>query len=48
MEAEFSLAFPKLRVAELRAYIRIAEDKGDRTAAIKAFRAWLKKQRWIN
>jgi hypothetical protein len=47
MEAEFSLAFPKLRVAELRAYIRIAKDKGDHTGAINAFRACLKKQRWI-
>jgi Uma2 family endonuclease len=45
--SEFGRAFPKLRVGDLKAYIRIAEDKGDHTAAVKAFRAWLKKQRWI-
>jgi Uma2 family endonuclease len=46
-ESEHSLAFPKLRVNDLRPFLRIAEEKSDRTAAVKAFRAWLRKQSWI-
>jgi Uma2 family endonuclease len=42
-----SRAFPHLRVADLRPFLRIAEQKGDQTAAIKALRAWLRKQRWV-
>ena len=45
--SEFSLTFPKLRVADLRQFIRIAEEKCDQTAALKAFRAWLRKQSWV-
>jgi Uma2 family endonuclease len=47
IEAELSLAFPNLRVAELRPFIRIAEEKSDQTAATKALRAWLRKQSWV-
>jgi len=45
-ESDLSLAFPKLRVADLRTFLTMAEDKGDQTAALKAFRGWLKKQSW--
>jgi hypothetical protein len=45
--SDYSLAFPKLRVSELRPFIRIAEEKSDQTAAVKALRAWLRKQSWV-
>lgn len=45
--SEFSLAFPKLRVGHVRPFIRIAEEKCDQTASLKAFRAWLRKQSWV-
>jgi len=45
--SEFSLAFPKLRVADLLPFIRIAEEKSDQNASLKAFRAWLRKQSWV-
>jgi Uma2 family endonuclease len=44
ISSEHSLAFPELRVADLRQFIRIAEETGDQTASLKAFRAWLRKQ----
>jgi Uma2 family endonuclease len=47
VRSEFSLAFPKLRVADLRPFIRSAEETGDQTASLKAFRAWLRKQSWV-
>jgi Uma2 family endonuclease len=47
VESEYSLAFPKLRVSELRPFIRIAEEKSDQTAAVKALRGWLRKQSWV-
>lgn len=47
VESEFSLAFPKLRVKELVKFVRIAEEKADQNAAIKAFRAWMKKHKHI-
>jgi len=46
-ESEFSRAFPKLRVADLMPFVRIAEEESDHTAAVKSFRAWLKKQAWV-
>jgi Uma2 family endonuclease len=46
-ESDYSLAFPKLRVNDLRPFIRLAEEKGDQTASLKAFRTWLRKQRWM-
>lgn len=44
---DHSLAFPKLRVSDLKPFIRIAEEQFDQTAAIKALRAWLRKQSWV-
>jgi Uma2 family endonuclease len=44
IESLFSLAFPKLRMADLHSFIRIAEETDDQTASLKAFRAWLRKQ----
>jgi len=44
---EHSLAFPKLRVSDLRQFIRIADEKWDQNASLKAFRAWLRKQSWV-
>jgi Uma2 family endonuclease len=45
--SEHSVAFPKLRVVDLRQFIRMAEETGDQTASFKAFCAWLRKQTWI-
>jgi Uma2 family endonuclease len=45
--SEHSLAFPKLRVSDLRQFIRIADEKRDQNASLKAFRAWLRKQSWV-
>jgi Uma2 family endonuclease len=47
IEHEKSLAFPRLRVNDLLPFIQIAEEKGDQTAAMKAFRKWLWKQSWV-
>ena len=46
-ESEFSRAFPRLRVGDLLPFIRIAEEKSDQTAAVKALRSWLRKQKWV-
>jgi Uma2 family endonuclease len=46
VESSHGKAFPDLRVADLRPFIRIAEEKSDQTAAVKALRAWLRKQTW--
>jgi len=46
-QSDFSLSFPRLRVSDLLPFVRIAEQKSDQTAAIKAFRAWLRKQSWV-
>ena len=47
VESELSLAFPKLRVNDLRPFIVLADETGDQNASLKAFRAWLRKQSWI-
>ena len=46
-ESEFSGAIPQLRVADLLRFVRIAEQKGDQTAALKSFRTWLRRQKWV-
>ena len=46
-DVECSIAFPRLRVADLESFIRMAEQKVDQNATMKAFRAWLRKQSWI-
>ena len=45
--SDFSLALPRLRVADLLRFVRIAEQKGDQTAALRAFRTWLRRQKWV-
>jgi Uma2 family endonuclease len=46
-ESDHSRAIPHLRVADLLRFVRIAEQKGDQTAALKAFRTWLRRQKWV-
>jgi Uma2 family endonuclease len=44
--SEYSRAIPRLRVGDLLRFVRIAEQKGDQTAALKGFRSWLRRQGW--
>lgn len=47
VQREHGLSFPKLRVADLKQFIEIAEETGNQVVAWKAFRAWLGKQSWM-
>jgi Uma2 family endonuclease len=44
--SEFSRVFPKLRVSHLLPFLRMVEEDFNQTAAVKALRAWLRKQKW--
>jgi Uma2 family endonuclease len=46
VESTYSRAFPGVRPSDLTRFVKLALAK-DHTAAVKAFRQWLRRQKWV-